>query len=48
MAKIKSSGDVEQRKHFCIAGRSANLHNFGNQFGGFSENWEYSSTSRLS
>lgn len=30
--------DVEQEKHFSIAGGSANLHNyFGNQFGIFSE-----------
>jgi hypothetical protein len=33
--------DVEQREHFSIAGQSANLYNdFGNQFGGFSENRE--------
>jgi hypothetical protein len=33
--------DVEQREHFFIAGRSANLYNhFGNQFGVFSEKWE--------
>ena len=33
--------DVEQGEHSSIAGGSANLYNhFGNQFGGFSENWE--------
>jgi hypothetical protein len=33
--------DFVQREDFSIAGRSENLGNrFGNQFGGFSENWE--------
>jgi hypothetical protein len=32
---------VEQEKYFSIAGGSAKLYRyFGNQFGGFSENWE--------
>ena len=34
--------NMEQGEHFFTACESANLHNhFGNQFGGFSENWEY-------
>jgi hypothetical protein len=33
--------DVEQGEHFSITAGSANLYNhFGNQFGGFSENWK--------
>jgi hypothetical protein len=33
--------DMEQEEHSSIASRSANLYkNIGNQFGGFSENWE--------
>ena len=33
--------DVEQGEHSSTAGGSANLYNHsGNQFGGFSENWE--------
>jgi hypothetical protein len=47
MAKIKASGiahaeeDVEQGEDSSTAAGSANLYNyFGNQFGGFSENWE--------
>jgi hypothetical protein len=47
MAKIKTQEialgceDVERRKYFFIAGWNANFHNhFGNQFVGFSENWE--------
>jgi hypothetical protein len=33
--------DMEQGKHFSIAGGSANLHNhFRNQFGSFSKIWE--------
>ena len=33
--------DVEQGEHSSIAGGNANLYNhFGNQYGGFSENWE--------
>ena len=32
---------VKKGEHSSIAGGSANLYNhFGNQFGGFSENWE--------
>jgi hypothetical protein len=32
---------VQQREHSYIAGGSANLYShFGNQFVGFSENWE--------
>jgi len=35
--------DVEQEEHFSIAGGSTNLYShFGNQFGGFSENWKKS------
>jgi hypothetical protein len=47
MAIIKSQvkehtgQDVEQGKHSSTAARSLNLNiHFGNQFGGFSENWE--------
>jgi hypothetical protein len=37
--------DVEQGEHFSIAGGCANLYNhFGNQCGGFSENWDTCST----
>jgi hypothetical protein len=33
--------DVGQGEHCTIAGGNANLYyHFGNQFGGFSENWE--------
>ena len=33
--------DGQQGDHFSIAGETANLYNHsGNQFGGFSENWE--------
>ena len=33
--------DMEQEKHSCIGSGSANMYNhFGNQFDGFSENWE--------
>ena len=33
--------DVEQEKQSSTAGGSANLYShFGNQFGGFPENWE--------
>jgi hypothetical protein len=33
--------DVQQGEHSSIAGGNVNLYNhFGNQFGGFSENWE--------
>jgi hypothetical protein len=36
-----ASEDVGQGEHSSIAGVSANLYNlFGNQFEGFSENWE--------
>jgi hypothetical protein len=43
MTKIKNSAqavkNVEQNKPFSLAGGSAELYNqFGNQFGGFSEN----------
>jgi hypothetical protein len=40
--KIVHAGkDVEQGKHIFTAGVSTNLYNhFGNQFGGFSENWK--------
>ena len=46
MAKINNSAyagkDVEKEKHSFIAGGSANSYNhFANQFGGFSDNWEY-------
>ena len=49
MAKIKTwrnqeiahaGEDVEQGEHFFIAAVSSNLEShFGNQYGGFSENW---------
>jgi hypothetical protein len=47
MAKFKNSSDiahagkdVEQGENSSISGRSINLYNhYGNQFGGFSENW---------
>jgi hypothetical protein len=33
--------NVEQEDHSSIAGGNENLYNhFGNQFGGFSKNWE--------
>ena len=33
--------NVEKGEHSSIAGRNTNLYNqFGNQYGGFSENWE--------
>ena len=33
--------DVEQEEHPSISGGYANLYSyFGNQYGGFSENWE--------
>ena len=48
MTKIKNSRDstcckdMEQGEHSSIAGGNANIYNhLGNQFGGFSESWEY-------
>jgi hypothetical protein len=38
---VHAGEDMEQVENSSIAGGSANLYNhFGNQFGGFSENWK--------
>ena len=38
---VHASKDVEQEEHFFIAGESTNLYiHFGNEYGGFSENWD--------
>jgi hypothetical protein len=51
MANIKGKNKLKRqhmllrmwskREHSSIAGGSANLYHSGNQFGSFSENWEY-------